>query len=479
VTLNSKTSIIWFRQDLRTLDNPALFNALNFKNVLPVYILDDVNSKDYTMGAASRWWLHHSLESLNKKLDNKLSFYVGDAIKILQSLVDKFNVDTVFWNRCYEPWRIERDTIIKKSFVEKKINVETFNSALLWEPWDILKSDGTPYKVFTPFYRKGCLMSDSPREPIPEPNLEPLIFDKKNSVKLESLKLIPKIKWYLEMEKLWEPGEKGAILKLNEFLDNGLVGYKEGRNFPAKKNVSQLSAHMHFGEISPNKIWYDAKLKHNSSNGDKDLDHFLSELGWREFSYNLLYHFPTLPRENLQEKFNNFPWKTDYYLLEKWQKGLTGYPIVDAGMRELWVTGYMHNRVRMIVGSFLVKNLLLHWHEGEKWFWDCLIDADLASNSSSWQWVAGSGADAAPYFRIFNPLIQGSKFDPNGDYIRKHLPELKDLPTKYLFSPWEAPDEILKLSNITLGVDYPKPIVDLKQSRDEALEAFSTIRIKP
>ena len=234
---------------------------------------------------------------------------------------------------------------------------------------------------------------------------------------------------------------------------------------------------MHFGEISPNEVWYKAKSTGDSETS-KDLDHFLSELGWREFSYNLLFHFPGLPKENLQEKFNNFPWKKDSDLLTKWQKGLTGYPIIDAGMRELWQTGYMHNRIRMIVGSFLVKNLLLHWHEGEKWFWDCLIDADLASNSASWQWVAGSGADAAPYFRIFNPITQANRFDPQGEYILKFIPELKELPIKYLFSPWEAPEEILKSANVTLGVDYPKPIVDLKESRDAALEAFSTIRIK-
>ena len=475
---NEDIIIFWFRQDLRIVDNPGLSKSLKSDKVLPIYILDDTNSNDFAMGAASRWWLHSSLRELNKNLDNKLSLYKGDPSEILESLSSRFNIKGIFWNRCYEPWRIERDKKIKSKFIEKDIIVETFNSALLWEPWEILKSDNTPYKVFTPYYRKGCLMSEAPRMPLSAPNLNTLLEDKENILRLDDLNLLPRIKWYKEMEKLWEPGEKGAHKKLESFLSDGLAGYKEGRNFPSKKNVSQLSAHMHFGEISPNQVWHRAKLKKDLPRIEKDLDHFLSELGWREFSYNLLFHFPELPRENLQKKFDNFPWIDNEILFDKWKKGLTGYPIVDAGMRELWQTGYMHNRVRMIVGSFLVKNLLLHWHKGEEWFWDCLIDADLASNSASWQWVAGSGADAAPYFRIFNPILQGKRFDPDGLYIKKFIPELEQLPTKYLFSPWESPIEVLSEANIELGSDYPEPIVDLTESRDRALEAFSTIRIK-
>ena len=475
---NEDIIIFWFRQDLRIVDNPGLSKSLKSDKVLPIYILDDTNSNDFAMGAASRWWLHNSLRELNKNLDNKLSLYKGDPSEILESLSFRFNIKGIYWNRCYEPWRIERDKKIKSKFIEKDIIVETFNSALLWEPWEILKSDNTPYKVFTPYYRKGCLMSEAPRKPLSPPNLNTLFEDKQNILQLDDLNLLPRIKWYKEMEKLWEPGEKGAHKKLESFLSDGLAGYKEGRNFPSKKNVSQLSAHMHYGEISPNQVWHGAKLKKELSGIEKDLDHFLSELGWREFSYNLLFHFPELPRENLQKKFDNFPWIDNEILFDKWKKGLTGYPIVDAGMRELWQTGYMHNRVRMIVGSFLVKNLLLHWHKGEEWFWDCLIDADLASNSASWQWVAGSGADAAPYFRIFNPILQGKRFDPDGSYIKKFIPELEQLPSKYLFSPWEAPIEVLSEANIELGSDYPEPIVDLIKSRDRALEAFSTIRIK-
>ena len=258
---------------------------------------------------------------------------------------------------------------------------------------------------------------------------------------------------------------------MQEFFKKGLPHYKEGRNFPAKNHVSRLSPFLHLGQISPNQAWYGSIEKHSG----KNLDHFLSELGWREFSYSLLYHFPDLPSKNLQKRFDAFPWNDDSNCLEQWKKGQTGYPIVDAGMRELWKTGYVHNRVRMIVGSFLVKNLLLHWHHGERWFWDCLVDADLANNSASWQWVAGCGADAAPYFRIFNPVTQGHKFDPDGIYTKHYLPELKNLPEKYLFSPWEAPTEILKNSGVRLGVDYPHPVVTIKDSREKALEAFSML----
>ena len=474
----NKLSIFWFRQDLRLADNPGLSEAISKGIVLPIYIYDDINSNEYEMGSASKWWLHNSLEKLNDSLNNKLSVYKGDALKIIESLTKSYDVESISWNRCYEPWRIKRDKNIKSEIEKKGIEVNTFNGSLLWEPFNILKTDGTPYRVFSPYYRKGCLNAAPPRIPLKSPEISSLFKDEYNESTIEDLSLIPKVHWFDEMEKLWKPGEVGAQEKLYDFLDDGLFGYKEGRNFPSQKNVSQLSPHIHLGEISPNQVWYAAKQKEDETGIEKDLSHFLSELGWREFSYNLLYHFPTLPRENLQKKFDNFPWQENTDFSDKWKKGHTGYPIVDAGMRELWQTGYMHNRVRMIVGSFLVKNLLLHWHEGEKWFWDCLIDADLASNSASWQWVAGSGADAAPYFRIFNPISQGIKFDPEGEYTKKFLPELRDLPIKYLYSPWEAPADVLEQANIKLGENYPKPIVDLKESREKALDAFDKIRIK-
>ena len=276
------------------------------------------------------------------------------------------------------------------------------------------------------------------------------------------------------MIKIWDISDGGVQNSIEYFFNHGISNYKEGRNFPQKRNVSRLSPFLRWGQISPNILWYNCE----QLSSDKNVDHFKSELGWREFSYYLLYHFPILPKKNLQKKFDNFPWVQNTNFLNSWQKGKTGYPIVDAGMRELWETGYMHNRVRMIVGSFLVKNLLIDWKQGEEWFWDCLLDADLASNSASWQWVAGSGADAAPYFRIFNPVTQGQKFDKDGEYTKKFVPELKNLPSKYLFNPWETPKDILSDSGIELGKNYPLPIVDIKTSRNMALEAFSSIKVE-
>jgi deoxyribodipyrimidine photo-lyase len=470
--MNTPKVIHWFRQDLRLSDNPALYEAAKNSSILPIYILDDINPKELIMGSASRFWLHHSLNSLNKSLDQNLSIYHGDPLEIILEIIDRMDIKEIYWNRCYEPWRIKRDTQIKKELESKGIKVNTLNGSLLWEPWTIKKGDGTPYKVFTPYFRKGCLLSDEPRKPISAPiNLD--FFHDNNSLKdINALSLLPSTKWDIAMKSYWNIGELGANNRLTEFLNNGVENYKEGRNIPSKPFVSRLSPHLHFGEISSNQAWYAAKQKGDDTN----IDHFCSELGWREFSYTQLYFNPELPKKNLQSKFDLFPWDKDERKLIAWQKGQTGVPMVDAGMRELWLTGAMHNRVRMVVGSFLVKNLLLHWHHGERWFWDCLVDADLASNSASWQWIAGCGADAAPYFRIFNPVTQGQKFDPDGEYIRKYIPEISELSNKYLFNPWEAPQEELDRAGVVIGKDYPKPIIDLKLSRQNALEAFKSLK---
>ena len=468
--------ILWFRQDLRLEDNPALIEANDSGlNILPIYILDDVNSDKWKIGSASRWWLNESLKKLNASLNNKLCFMNGDSKVCLNKIIDTFNIKSVYFNKCYEPWRIQNDEEISNYLFDKGIKAYSLNGSLLFEPESAMKDDGTPYKVFTPFYRKGCLQnSPEPRIPLESP--KNINFLKHEELSLEELNLIPNKDWYKDFDKYWSPGEHGAREKLNQFLEIGINDYKDGRNFPSKKNVSRLSPHLHHGEISPNKVWYEVKEKAESMDSYRNGDHYLSELGWREFSHNLLYFFPYLPEENLQKKFNNFPWDDNKDLLIKWQKGMTGYPIVDAGMRELWKTGYLHNRVRMIVGSFLVKNLLLHWHHGQEWFWDTLLDADLANNSASWQWVSGSGADAAPYFRIFNPVTQGEKFDPNGDYIKRYIPELRNLNGKFLYSPWEAPENVLQSAGIELGKNYPEPIVDLKLSREKALAAFEKLK---
>ena len=470
--------IVWFRQDLRIADNPALWQACESGKIIPVYILDDQSAGDWSMGGASRWWLHHALESLDKSLQNKLNIFKGDPLECLRHLAEVTEAKAVYWNRCYEPWRLERDMQLKTDLKSLGLEVKSFNGSLLWEPWEIVKKDQTPYKVFTPYYRRGCLGHIPPRKPLSKPNNLNIPNKSECSLTVNCLKLLPQINWDSTMREVWTIDEQAADSLLDNFLVQGIGDYREGRNFPSKAHVSRLSPYLHFGLISPNSAWYRAKQQGPISADEDNIGVFLSELGWREFSYYLLYHFPQLPDTNLQSKFDRFGWASNSgEALTAWQQGQTGYPLIDAGMRELYSTGYMHNRVRMVVGSFLVKNLLIHWHEGAKWFWDCLVDADLASNSASWQWVGGCGADAAPFFRIFNPITQSEKFDKQGDYIRKFIPELADMPSKYIHAPWLAPSEILDAANVELGRNYPMPIVDVKQSRELALEEFKRIKI--
>ena len=464
-------AIMWFRRDLRLSDNPALFEAAQHERVLPIWIDDDAEAGDLAPGAAARVWRHHALAALDSSMGGQLNFRCGPAKPVLEDLMDRFNVEAIYWNRCYEPWRTERDSEIKAFLEDRGAKARSFNGSLLFEPWTVRKQDGKPYKVFTPFYRKGCLAADPPRTPLPVPKGVNLVKDEK-SRNLQNSGYLSNQRWCDGIMKHWDVGETEAQAKLARFAETGLGDYKDGRNFPARKNVSRLSPHLQSGELSPNQAWHAIR----NAASDKNADHFCSELGWREFSYSLLFQYPELHRRNLQTKFDAFPWREPDEDLIAWQKGMTGIPVVDAGMRELWQTGYMHNRVRMILGSFLVKNLLIHWRHGERWFWDTLVDADSASNSASWQWVAGCGADAAPYFRIFNPVSQGQKFDPDGRYVRQFIPEIASLPDKFLFCPWEAPAHILAEAGITLGKDYPKPIVDLKQSRSAALNAFQSLK---
>ncbi len=465
--------IVWFRQDLRLHDNPALFYASKAKApVMFLYILD-TQTQPWAMGEASRWWLHHSLTALNKTLLKKyganLVILKGSPIDILNKIIADTNAQGVYWNRCYEPNYIKIDQEIKNTLKERSVQVHLYNGSLLKEPWEMQNLSKQPFKVFTPFWKS--LQKQIIRDIYPLPS-KISVFKNHPELTITDLELIPAIPWYRGFESLWEPGETTARNKLKKFLSQNVRNYKQARDNPALAATSRLSPHLHFGEISPVQIWHAAIELKESSNIQINILHFLSEIAWREFSYHLLYHFPGLPSKPFRKDFEKFPWKKNAKHLQLWQQGMTGYPIVDAGMRELWHTGWMHNRVRMVVASFLIKHLLQPWQDGETWFWNTLVDADLANNSASWQWVAGSGADAAPYFRIFNPVLQGKKFDKTGEYVKKWIPELKSLPPQYIHSPWEAPIEVLQKANIKLGITYPKPIVNHAFGRKRALEAY-------
>ncbi len=477
----SQTVIFWFREDLRLIDNPGFIAAIDSgQPVLPVFILDEETTGIRPLGGAMKWWLHYSLMSLASELTEAYNLPLilrkGLAKDVLHSLVKDTNADSIIWNRRYDPAGVAADKTIKSHFSEQGLSVASFNARLLTEPWEVLLKDGvSPYKVFTPYW-KSCraYLADhnGPDAPLPKPESRTIKTVNCQSDHRDDWALLPdRPNWAAGFKPHWQPGESGAQQKLTTFLNSGLKGYKEKRKNPALANVSRLSPHLHFGEISPRQIWHATQTfqaAHPEIDLEKDAAHFLSEIGWREFSHYLLFHFPHIADQNYNARFDAFPWWQDdgdaekRRLLHAWQRGQTGYPIIDAGMRELWQTGYMHNRVRMIVGSFLTKNLLIHWRHGEAWFWDTLLDADTANNTAGWQWVAGSGADAAPYFRIFNPVTQSAKFDPGGDYIRTYVPELRDLPDKLIHAPWDAPALILQGAGITLGKTYPKPIVDLK-----------------
>lgn len=462
-------SIVWFRNDLRLLDNPALIEGAKKGEIIPLYIWDQKGEGEWPLGEASKWWLHHSLNVLSSEFQKKgipLIIREGDSQQELLSIIKETKARACYWNRRYEPAIILRDTKIKSALVDLGIDVKSFNGSLLQEPWEVYNKEGNPFQVFTPFWKKSSQIPVRDLYNIPQ--LIPFKEGVK-SKKVSELNLLPKIKWDVGLEHNFKPGCNEALKKLDQFLKNNVQEYGLNRDFPALNNgVSHLSPYLHFGEISPQMVLKEALKVPNSES-------FIRQLYWREFAYYLLYHFPKTPNAPLREKYELFPWEDDPLLLKKWQKGLTGYPIVDAGMRELWQTGWMHNRVRMIVGSFLVKDLLISWKEGAKWFWDTLVDADLANNTLGWQWVGGCGADAAPYFRIFNPVLQGEKFDPHGEYVKKFIPELKNLPNQLIQKPFEASPLELKLAGITLGKEYPFPIVNHNDARERALNALKKV----
>jgi deoxyribodipyrimidine photo-lyase len=466
--------ILWFRQDLRLADNPALRAAAEQGPIIPLYVLDDETPGQWKLGGASRWWLHNSLKALARELERGGSNLVlrrGAADALVRAVAAETGARAVYWNRQYEPWAIARDTALKAKLKAQGLTVETFNGSLLKEPWQVKTGADTPFKVFTPFWKAASAAIDGDA-PLPAPKKLAAPAAWPRSETLDTWKLLPsRPNWAAGFEPLWTPGEVGAQQRLKRFLDSALAGYADGRDQPARESTSRLSAHLHFGEISPRQVWRAVDHARHDAKQETSVTKFLSELGWREFSAHLLYHFPTLPERNFRSAFDPFPWDRNERAFKAWSKGQTGYPIVDAGMRELWTTGTMHNRVRMIAASFLIKHLMIDWRKGAAWFWDTLLDADLANNSASWQWVAGSGADAAPYFRIFNPVLQGEKFDPEGAYTKRWLPELEACDARFVHRPWTAPN--------AKALNYPPPIVDHGKARARALAAFKTIQAAP
>ncbi|KTC73929.1 deoxyribodipyrimidine photolyase [Legionella birminghamensis] len=463
------TAIMWFRADLRLENNPAFVSACEHQRVIPLYIRDPAASA--VIGSAQNWWLYHSLSAHQKSLDKrhlKLCLRTGKALDVLLELIDQHQVDAVYWNRCYEPAAIERDQAIKTALKNRGIRVCSTNGSLLVEPWELQTSQGGYFKVFTAFWKQcqkhlslaNCSLSTK------LPGCPETV-----SESIEDWHLLPeKPNWAAGFADHWQPGEEAALARLDNFLEEAITSYKENRDYPALKGTSRLSPHLHFGEISPVTVYNQVlELQQAQALPSAAVSQFLAELGWREFSYHLLYHFPKLAEKNFQSAFDHFPWQSEPSLLKAWQQGQTGYPLVDAGMRELWHTGYMHNRVRMVVASFLVKHLLIDWRKGAAWFEDTLLDADLANNSASWQWVAGSGADAAPYFRIFNPILQSEKFDPQGEYIKTWIPELRKLSASQIHRPWQA--SVNKSG-------YPAPIVNHDEARKLALHFYDLIKRK-
>ena len=478
--------LYWVRDDLRIRQNPALSAALaSGRPVHIAYIYDPDGASGPILGGAQRWWLHESLAALDQEIRahcNQLHFYVGNPKIVLRAIAERLNAGLVVWNRRYHPAQIAFDTAMKSDIEAMGVPVKSFSASLLNEPWTVTSKTGGPMKVFTPYWRTSReALRISTNLATPSKWVDaPLDAAIDGSVSLDALNLRPsKPDWAHGLAAAWQPGETGAHATLKTFLEGGLRGYADQRNRPDLPSTSRLSAHLRFGEISIGHVWTLAEFMVESGQckaSPEDLRVFQSELGWREFSYHLLFHQPAIETTNIQRNFDSFPWLNSVDHFKAWCRGRTGYPIVDAGMRELWQTGFMHNRVRMIVASFLIKHLMVDWRKGEAWFRDTLVDCDLASNPASWQWVAGSGADAAPYFRIFNPVLQGEKFDPDGHYVRKFVPELKSLSNRFIHAPWLAKPLELASAGIRLGTTYPRPIIDHDFARDRALTAFRSLK---
>ena len=476
--MSETVTLYWIRRDFRLQDNAALAAAIERGDpILPVYLLETSKDASWPMGGASKWWLHRALEEAaagwREREGQLLIRSTADPLDTLLEIAKATNAKRVVWNRRYEPEERECDATVKRGLRDAGIEADSYQNALLVEPHTIGTGEGKPYKVYTPFW-KACQKRELPQPvKVPMNNLKVYQGQIKSDA-IPSLELLPKHHWYRKMEDSWKVGEQEAQRLAQTFLKERVKAYSEQRDLPAEVGTSRLSPYLHWGHIGPRTLAYELRQTHDTASGGALV--YLKELYWREFAYNVLYHFPHTSDQPLRPEFSDFPWQEDDQALRAWQRGETGYPIVDAGMRELYATGWMHNRVRMVVASFLVKHLLQPWQAGARWFWDTLVDADLASNSLGWQWSAGCGADAAPYFRVFNPILQSSKFDPEGDYLKRWLPELSSLSEKHIHAPWEASSSVLSGASVRLGKDYPKPIIDHKAGRERALKAFELFK---
>lgn len=471
------TTLVWYANNLRVDDHPALIAAADRGTVVPVYVYDPDYSGPSALGGASKWWLHHSLVALHGRLDSMGSPLIlrkGDPAAELRKVANAVGADRVYFCESIEPDLQTREEDVEHELGKHGIEVERFPMHLLWEIGSVMTKDGNPYQVFSPFW-KMALKTATPDEPLDAPKKLTPPEKHTKSLDIDELGLLPVIEWYTRMEKRWTPGEKGARGRFAAFVEHRLSEYHEDRNRLDIPGWSAMSPHIHFGEISVRRMWHTI-AEDPQWEKVKGKEHYLREIGWREFAQHLINHFPRTIDEPLRENFKDFPWVKNKAQFDKWKRGETGYPVVDAAMRNLWAEGWMPNRARMIVASFLCKDLRISWEEGMAWFWDTLVDADLGSNTLGWQWTAGCGADAAPYFRVFNPVSQGTKFDPDGDYVRQWCPELRKLDKGTIHEPWEAKPMELAAAGVTLGDEYPEPMVDHKQAREDALEAFEKIK---
>lgn len=469
------TVVVWFRRDLRLHDNPALCTARkDGARIVPVYIFSPDEEDPWPPGAASRWWLHHSLAALGadlSRLQSRLLIFRGDSLSLLMMLCQRIGARTVYWNRLYDPAIRSRDDRVRIALHAAGIRSRSFAGYLVREPWELMTGGGTPYKVFTPYSRASLQLGD-PAPPLGGIRASDLVDADLRDDGLDALQLLPHGRWDAGLYEHWTAGEAAAWRRVDSFIASRAAGYDQARDRPGRDGISRLSPHLHFGEISPGSLWHSVAHGLGAAGGSEYAHPYLRQLLWRDFAHQLLYHCPGITERNYKPAFDAFPWREDSALADAWRSGATGIPLVDAGMRELWRTGFMHNRVRMNAASFLTKNAGVHWRAGARWFWDTLVDANLANNTMGWQWVAGSGPDAAPYFRIFNPVIQGQRFDPRGEYVRRWLPVLAALPDKYVHAPWTAPAGVLSRAGVRLGANYPKPVLDLKETRQTALESY-------